>query len=145
MKIKMIILFLSLITMLYSRVREEDLNYFNDYIDKREESFSLIDNEYEGNRICSYILRDVISTQNYEKLQEYMRKNNLFEERTFINLLNLIGKLDNETYGEVLDVIYTYEYSDVEGYTYNSYLLKQYFDKNCIQPNKSLLNKILIK
>ena len=103
---------------------------------------NLIADEYEGNKICEYIVRSVVINYVSEKLEKYMEKNQLENEATFYNLFNLFEKYNTEIYEQAMEFMSIHDEKGYEKYGANSYLLKQYFDKNCYQPSDNLLRKI---
>ncbi|WP_315344819.1 hypothetical protein [Leptotrichia wadei] len=137
-----LVLFLFMNISLFSTVNQKDLDYFNNAIGKREEIFYLISDDYEGNKMCEYILRNIVMDSISEKLEKYIAKNKLENEVTFYNLLDLFEKYNNEIYSQALEFMSIYDDEGAEVYGANNYLLKQYFDKNCYQPSDKLLKKI---
>lgn len=127
---------------LFCIVKQKDLDYFNNAIEKRQDILNLIADEYEGNKICEYIVRSVVINYVSEKLEKYMEKNQLENEATFYNLFNLFEKYNTEIYEQAMEFMSIHDEKGYEKYGANSYLLKQYFDKNCYQPFDNLLRKI---
>lgn len=143
-KSKILISFLIMSISLFSVVNQKDLDHFNNAIDKRQEIFYLISDEYEGNKMCEYILRNVVMDSISDKLEKYIEKNQLQNERTFYNLLELFNEYNKETYSRAIEFMESYDYEGSGVYGANNYLLKQYFNKNCYQPSNNLMNQIEI-
>ena len=79
-----------------------------------------------------------------DKLEKYIEKNQLQNERTFYNLLELFNEYNKETYSRAIEFMESYDYEGSGVYGANNYLLKQYFNKNCYQPSNNLMNQIEI-